>query len=183
MSKTTCAFTGHRPSRFPWGYDETNQECIALKEILTGEIMRLADIGVTNFLSGMAEGVDVWVSVIVLALQEKNPRIKLHCILPCKTQADNWNFTSQALYHSILEQADSVVYVSRQYHKTCMMKRNRFMVDHSDILLGVCRKVPRSGAMATINYARKVQREIIIVDPFTRRLIYENPATDSVSDQ
>lgn len=91
MGKIICAFTGHRPGRFPWGYDETNQECIALKEILTGEIMRLADIGVTNFLSGMAEGVDVWASTIVLALREKVPKIKLHCILPCKTQADNWS--------------------------------------------------------------------------------------------
>lgn len=39
MGKKICAFTGHRPSRFPWSYDETNQDCIALKEILTGEII------------------------------------------------------------------------------------------------------------------------------------------------
>lgn len=75
MGKTICAFTGHRPSRFSWGYDETNQECIALKEVLTEEIMRLTDIGVTNFLSGMAEGVDTWASVIVLALREKILRL------------------------------------------------------------------------------------------------------------
>lgn len=182
MGKTICAFTGHRPSRFPWGYDETNQECIALKEILTGEIMRLTDIGVTNFLSGMAEGVDTWASTIVLALREKNPAIKLHCVLPCKTQADSWSSASQTLYRSILEQADSIVYVSREYHKTCMMDRNKFMVDHADILLAVCQKIPRSGTMATINYARKMNREIIIIDPYVQRLTHENFAMDSLSN-
>lgn len=180
MSKTICAFTGHRPSRFPWGYDESNQECIALKEILTGEIMRLTNIGVTNFLSGMAEGVDIWASVIVLAIREKNPAIKLHCILPCKTQADNWSCSSQVLYRSILEQADSIIYVSRDYHKKCMMERNKFMVNHADILLAVCRKIPRSGTEATINYARKMSREIITIDPFARKLIHENPSTESI---
>ncbi len=178
MSKNICAFTGHRPSRFPWGYDESNQECVALKEILTGEIMRLTDIGVTNFLSGMAEGVDTWASVIVLALREKNPEIKLHCILPCKTQADNWSSTSQVLYRSILEQADSIIYVSRDYHKKCMMERNKFMVNHADILLAVCREIPRSGTEATINYARKMSREIITIDPSARRLTHENPVAD-----
>lgn len=178
MSNNICAFTGHHPSRFPWHYDESNNDCISLKEILASEIMRLADTGVTQFLSGMSEGVDTWSSVIVLALREKNQKIKLHCILPCKTQADNWSSTSQALYRSILEQADSIIYVSRDYHKKCMMEHNKFMVNHADILLAVCRKIPRSGTEATINYAKKMSREIIIIDPSDRKLTHENPVAD-----
>lgn len=178
MNKMTCAFTGHRPSRFPWAYDETDQRCIALKEILTGEIMRLADIGVTNFLSGMAEGVDTWASVIVLALREKNPLIKLHCILPCKTQADDWSSASQTLYRSILEQADSIVYVSRNHHSNCMMERNRFMVDHASILVAIYQETPRSGTAATIHYARKMGREIIIVAPLSHTLTHEGAASE-----
>ena len=82
MGRTTCAFTGHRSSRFPWGYNEADKDCIVLKEILTSEIIRLTDIGVTQFLSGMMEGVDRWAATIVLALREKTPMLKLHCILP-----------------------------------------------------------------------------------------------------
>ena len=135
-------------------------------------------MGVTQFLSGMAEGVDRWAAIIVLALREKNPVLKLHCILPCKTQADNWNPASKDIHRSILEQADSIVYVSRDYHKNCMMERNKFMVNHADILLAVCRKIPRSGTAATINYARKINREIIMIDPSARKLIHENPAAN-----
>ncbi len=68
--------------------------------------------------------------------------------------------------------------VSRDYHKKCMMERNKFMVNHADILLAVCREIPRSGTEATINYARKMSREIIIIDPSAQRLTHENPVDD-----
>ena len=29
--KRCCAFTGHRPKKLPWGYDETDGRCIALR--------------------------------------------------------------------------------------------------------------------------------------------------------
>ena len=53
------------------------------------------------------------------------------------------------------------------------------MVDHADILLAVCRKIPRIGTEATIYYARKMNKEVIMIDPFARRLIHENPTTES----
>lgn len=56
------------------------------------------------------------------------------------------------------------------------------MVDHSDILLAVCQEVPRSGTMATINYARKMNREIIIIDPYVQSLTHENFAVVSLSN-
>ena len=81
MGRTTCAFTGHQSSRFPWGYNEADKDCIVLKEILTSEIIRLTDIGVTQFLSGMMEGVDRWAATIVLALREKT--LCLNCTAFC----------------------------------------------------------------------------------------------------
>ena len=181
MGKDTCAFAGHNPSRFPWGRDESSKDCVAQKEILASEIMRLADTGVTHFLSGMSEGVDTWAAAIVLALREKNPMLKLHCILPCRSQADDWSESAKDLYRSILEQADSVVYVSRDYHNNCMIEQNKFMVDHASILLAVSQGLQHSGTTATINYARQIGREIIIIDPVHHQLTYENPSSDFTS--
>ncbi len=118
MAEIVCAFTGHRPKSFPWQYDETASDCVLLKEVLTAQIEALADRGVTDFLSGMAQGTDLWCSEIVLDLKKKNPALKLHCVLPCKGQESKWTASSQALYRSILEQADEVVYVSRDYQRT-----------------------------------------------------------------
>jgi uncharacterized phage-like protein YoqJ len=167
-NKTAVAFTGHRPRKFPWRYDELDPRCVALKAVLTEQITALADAGITQFLSGMAEGTDVWSALSVLALQEKNPKVKLHCILPCREQADKWAASSQDLYHSILERADSIVYVSRAYHKNCMLERNRFLVDHASALLAVYNGEWRGGTAATMRYAQKLGREIIVIDPITR---------------
>ena len=167
-NKTAAAFTGHRPQKFPWRYDELDPRCVALKAVLTEQITALADAGITQFLSGMAEGTDVWSALSVLALQEKNPKVKLHCILPCREQADKWAASSQDLYHSILERADSIVYVSRAYHKNCMLERNRFLVDHASALLAVYNGEWRGGTAATMRYAQKMGREIIVIDPITR---------------
>lgn len=172
-NKTAVAFTGHRPRKFPWRYDELDPRCVALKAVLTEQITALADAGITQFLSGMAEGTDVWSALSVLALQEKNPKVKLHCILPCREQADKWAASSQDLYHSILERADSIVYVSRAYHKNCMLERNRFLVDHASALLAVYNGEWRGGTAATMRYAQKLGREIIVIDPITRQITRE----------
>ena len=33
-----CAFTGHRPQRFPWGGNEEDPRCAALKALLRVKI-------------------------------------------------------------------------------------------------------------------------------------------------
>ena len=80
-----------------------------LKAVLAEQIAALVNAGFTQFLSGMAEATDTWSALSVLDLREKNPAIKLHCILPCKEQADKWSASSWDLYHSILDRADSIV--------------------------------------------------------------------------
>lgn len=170
MLENCCAFTGHRPSKFPWKYDEADSRCVALKAVLAEQITTLADAGITQFLSGMAEGTDTWAACAVLALRKKNPALKLHCILPCKTQAETWSISAWELYYSILDQADSIVYTSRDYYKNCMQERNHFLVEHTSTLLAVYNGVRRSGTGATVNYARKMGREIIVIDPITCRV-------------
>ncbi len=164
----SCAFTGHRPKSFPWKYDETSCDCVLLKEILAEQIRKLIARGVTTFLSGMALGVDIWSAQIVLNLRKENPALRLHCILPCEGQEDPWPALEKERYYSIFKQADHVVYVNREYKDNCMLERNRYMVDHSSCLLAVYNGKARSGTGSTVNYARRMGREIIIIDPLTR---------------
>ncbi len=165
MIKRCCAFTGHRPKKFPWGYDETDTRCVALKQTLVEQIGKLVDAGYTDFFSGMAEGTDTWAALAVLALKKENPALKLHCILPCEGQADRWSASAQEVYFSILEQTDSVVYVGREYSKDCMLKRNRYLVDHAACLLAVYNGEKQGGTAMTVRYAQKLGREIIILNP------------------
>lgn len=165
MIERCCAFTGHRPRKFPWGYDETDTRCVALKQELAQEIAKLVNAGYVDFLSGMAEGTDTWAALAVLALKKENPALSLHCVLPCEGQADRWSASARELYFSILEQADDIVYVSQKYSKDCMLKRNRYLVDHSACLLAVYNGEWRGGTAMTVRYAQKLGREVIILNP------------------
>lgn len=178
MEIKTCAFTGHRPHRFPWRYDETDSRCVALKATLAEQITVLANAGMTGFYCGGADGTDCWAALIVLALREKNPTLQLHCILPHEGQADKWNEAAQERYHSILKQANSVEYVSRTYYDGCMIDRNHRLVKSADLLLAVYNGARRCGTGATVNYARRMGREIIVIDPITRHITHEGPASD-----
>ena len=107
MIEKSCAFTGHRPYKLPWKYNEADPHCVSLKMALLEQIRALAAAGVTDMYSGMAEGVDIWCSRVVLFLRKENPALRLHCVLPHEGQADKWAPASQELYRSILAQARS----------------------------------------------------------------------------
>ena len=176
MLNNCCAFTGHRPHKFPWRYDEADRRCVALKAALTEQIVALTEAGVTDFYSGGADGVDCWAALVVLELRQKNPALKLHCILPHEGQDDKWNNSAQERYRFILNQADSVEYVSREYYDGCMIDRNHRLVEAAGLLLAVYNGEQRGGTAATVRYARKLSRRIMILDPVSLKIAREQGA-------
>lgn len=170
LRASACAFTGHRPKSFPWGYNEDDPDCVLLKQVLAEQINALVEDGVTGFISGMALGVDLWAAQIVLELRKKNPLLNLCCALPCEGQERKWPFYAQAQYRSILKQADKTVWVGKEYSSDCMLTRNRYMVDQASVLLAVYNGTYRSGTGMTVRYAESKHRKIIIIDPVTREV-------------
>lgn len=166
----TCAFTGHRPQNLPWQFNEADTNCLKLKQILNQQISQLAENGFTDFLSGMALGSDTWAAEAVLNLRKKKPALKLHCILPCKTQAEKWPVSEQERYQKILAQADSIFFTSRTYHPNCMLERNRFMVEKARLLLAVYNGQPHSGTAAAVRHAQKLGCDIIIINPISLQI-------------
>ena len=70
-------------------------------------------------------------------------------------------------YRSILGQADTVEYVSHNYYDGCMLDRNCRLVEAAGSLLAVYNGERRGGTAATVRYARKLGRRIIILNPTT----------------
>lgn len=91
MPDNSCAFTGHRPHKFPWKYNEADNRCVALKAALREQIKTLVEDGITDFYSSGADGVDCWTVLIVLEVKKTNPALRLRCILPHEGQAGKWS--------------------------------------------------------------------------------------------
>ena len=51
-----------------------------------------------------------------------------------------------------------------------MLDRNRYMVDHAGTLLAVYNGEHRNGTAATVRYAQKLDRKIIIIEPTTGKI-------------
>ena len=161
-----CAFTGHRPEKLPFGADEENPKCKLLKQKLFCETLRMTRRGVTTFLTGMARGTDMWAAETVLQLREVFPhgKIQLWAIVPYVKQAVSWNEADQKRYYHLLSSADRIVHVSEHYTRGCMHKRNRYLVDYADYLIAVY-DGQGGGTEYTISYARKMGREVIVINP------------------
>lgn len=171
MLNKSCAFTGHRPARFRFGYDEDSKDCFALKRALALQIENMAAYGsVTTFYTGMALGVDTWAAEIVLNLKDAWPGVKLVAVLPCETQPDRWAAQQRQRYFGILARCDEVETLHTQFTPTCMMERNRWLVDHAGTLLAIYDGGPKGGTAYTVRYAREMGRSIVIINPDTLKV-------------
>jgi len=160
----SCAFTGHRPSKLPWGFREDDPRCLALKDRLYDVVSALYGGGIRHFLCGMALGCDQYFAEAVLALQEEHPDITLEAAVPCETQALHWSAEQRARYDRLVARCDDVTLISRDYTPTCMRDRNRYMVDRAAVLVAVY-DGSRGGTQQTVDYARKLDREILLLRP------------------
>ncbi len=165
--KKNCAFTGHRPMRFIFGYDEEDERCLKLKLEMAQQVEILIRSGVSLFYSGIALGVDQWGAEIVLDLKRPYPNIRLVAVLPCETQADKWSLAQRERYFNLLARADDVITLRTRYTKECMQERNRYMVDHAEHLLAVYDGGGKGGTAYTVRYAQEKGRQITVIHPDT----------------
>ena len=155
----SCCFTGHRPSKLPWGYREDDLRCMDLKMDIVQALVALYARGFRHFLCGMAEGCDLYFAESVLLLREVHDDVRLESVVPFRGQADRWTAEQQQRYKSLLVQADQVTVLQEDYSPGCMMARNRYLVNHASLLLA-CYNGEAGGTRSTILYARERGLEI-----------------------
>ena len=160
----TCCFTGKRPQSFSFGYNELDKGCIELKERLESEIEKAINKGYKNFISGMALGVDLWAAEIVLKLKDKYPDIELYCAIPYKTQSIAWSKEYRERYMTCIHRCKKYEIISPFYIRDCFFKRNMYMVDRSSLVIGVSDSPPTGGTAHTINYAKRNNRDIVLIE-------------------
>lgn len=160
-----CAFTGHRPQTLPWGDNESDPRCLALKERLDEALSRAYDLGYRHFICGMAQGSDIYFGEAVARLRLIYPDVTLEGAVPFPDQCRRWPLAEQKRYHDLLERCDVETLIQQSYTPQCMHRRNRYMVDHASRLIAVYNgEGKRGGTLATLTYALEQGVDIDIIE-------------------
>lgn len=160
-----CCFTGSRPQNLPWK-NENDPRCVDLTERLYAEILKAINDGYRYFVNGMAIGIDQLAMRLVLrAKQElKMPDIFIEAAIPCKDQFKLWTQEQKIEYSRLLAYANKITVISENYTNTCMMDRNKYMVQKCSLVIAVTDGRP-GGSMATVNLAKKQGKRVITLLP------------------
>lgn len=160
----TLCFTGHRPQKLPWGFNEDDERCKGMEKTLREKIIEAIKNGYIYLISGMALGFDMISAEMVLELKKDYPQIKLICAIPCKDQYKVWNTEQIKRYKHILSKSDNVLCLYDTYNEKCMLERNDYMLTHSSMVIALY-DGKGGGTGYTIKKAKELGKTVVIIQP------------------
>jgi len=156
----SCCFTGHRIEKLPWRGNEDDPRCLDLKNRIDRAVRDAFKSGVTHFICGMATGCDMYFCEAVLALRDEKPDITVEAAIPFNDQAKGWSPELRRRHSLLVESCDFFTLVQHEYSQDCFMRRNKYMVDNSRLLIAAYNGLP-GGTMKTMLYAHRQGVEIV----------------------
>ncbi len=161
----SCAFTGHRPEKLPWGQREEDPRCLHLKERLAEALLKAYADGYRHFISGMARGTDLYFCEAALELRDAYPQVTVEAAVPYPGQADHWTAEEIERYQSLLARCDFETVVQHHYSPGCLQRRNRYLVDRAGRIISVYKGSGGGGTLYTLNYAMNQGLDVVILEP------------------
>lgn len=134
--ETTCCFTGPRPPRLPMNGNEYSAEIAGLKAAIRAAVIDAYEEGFRFFISGMAEGFDLFAAEAVLELKSIFGDIALVSALPYSDVFKHHSPEISKRIESVLEKSDIIVSLSEKHIPGCEHLRNKYMVDNSSRIIG-----------------------------------------------
>ena len=153
MREHRCCFTGHRPGKISLNERE-------MKRLLETAIDAAIAQGYVTFISGMAQGTDIYAAEIILEKRRTNNNLHLICALPHPDFDSRRSLYEKLRFERIIRKADFVKEVNDHYFTGCYQVRNKWMVDHAARLIAVWNGQP-SGTGNTVAYAQRQNVEVI----------------------
>ena len=171
MTKT-CAIIGCSPMCFPWGFDEEDEGCAALKLILIKQMSRLRTEGCTRFALSMDCGVGLYAAEILHGLKESEEELETICYVPYEEQATKWTPELRDRYFNALAAGTEVVNVAYEKTVGCEFKAHLEAIKDADTVIAVYDPddplCEREAAAVTV--AELLNKQILTLDPKAIRL-------------
>ena len=166
MTKT-CAIIGCSPMCFPWGFDEEDEGCAALKLILINQISKLRGEGCTRFAVSMDCGVGLYAAEILQGLKESDGNLEIVSYVPYEEQATKWTPELRDRYFNALAACTEVVNVAYEKTVGCKFKAYLEAINEADTVIVVYDPDdPRcEREAAAVAVAKMLDRQVFTVDP------------------
>lgn len=132
-----CAVIGQPPMRFPWGFDEEDEGCNALKLALAQKIMELRQQGVTRFAVVADCGIGLYAGEIVNALRQSDDELMLYVVTPHEEQATKWAPYLRERYFKLMEDCTIMEGASLSKTPDCEYVAYCKIIDYADMVLAV----------------------------------------------
>ena len=104
---------------FPWGFDEEDEGCAALKWVLMNRISKLIGEGYTRFDVSMDCGVGLYAAEIIHGLRKSNDALESICHVPWEEQATKWTPELRNRYFNALAASTEVINVAHRRTVGC----------------------------------------------------------------
>lgn len=132
-----CAIISCSPLAFPWGFDEEDEGCAALKLLLLNRITGLRCGGCTSFHVSMDCGAGLYAAEIVNGLRERDKEIELNCFIPYEEQATKWTPELRDRYFNVLAACTKAVHVSHNKTLACRFNAHFQAIMEADAVIAV----------------------------------------------
>lgn len=143
----SVAFSGHRVV--------PNIHRKQVKKLLEVEIEKAYYMGYRYFYCGMAKGFDLLAAEAALSLQSKHTQLKVIAVIPHLEQTALWSEQEQLMYDNILKRVSKRIILSQHYYQGCLLKRNDYLLAHSDLIIAFYNGNRRGGTCYTYRRALK----------------------------
>ena len=171
MTKTS-AIIGCSPMCFPWGFDEEDEGCAALKLILINQITRLRSEGYTRFNISMDCGAGLYAAEILHGLKGSDEELETICYVPYEEQATKWTPELRNRYFNAMAACTEVVSVAYEKIVGCEFKAYLEVINEADTVMAVYDpddpRCEREAAAVVV--AEMLNRQVLTVDPKAIRI-------------
>jgi uncharacterized phage-like protein YoqJ len=99
-----------------------------------------------------------------LQLRQKYGDVSVEAAIPCATQSQSWSAAEQRRWRQLVDACDYETLVQENYTPDCMLRRNRYMVDHASLLIAV-HDGQSGGTRRTIEYAMRRGLDVVDMPP------------------
>ena len=167
-----CAIIGCSPMCFPWGFDEEDEGCAALKLILLNRITKLRNEGCARFAVSMDCGVGLYAADILRGLERSDAELETTCYVPYEEQATKWTSELRERYFNALAACTEVGNVAYEKTVGCEFKAYLEAIKETDTVIAVYDpddpRCEREAAAAAV--AEMLHKQVLTLTPKAIRL-------------